>query len=116
MVFPTPSEGDPAFWQPDAQAVATFQQADLILLNGAGYTLWVNRLRPMMQYPASVGEASATTATDQPVTAKPVTATPDETDFGNENTEDAGIVVDLRPASEVEGAHIDADEVNITDS
>ena len=40
VVFPAPSEGDPAFWQPDAQAVATFQQADVILLNGAGYAKW----------------------------------------------------------------------------
>jgi zinc transport system substrate-binding protein len=40
VVFPAPSEGDPAFWQPDSQAVATFQQADVILLNGAGYAKW----------------------------------------------------------------------------
>jgi zinc transport system substrate-binding protein len=42
--FPAPSGGDPAFWSPDADAVAAFQQADLILLNGANYAKWVDRV------------------------------------------------------------------------
>ena len=33
-------DGDPAFWQPDASMIATFQQSDLILLNGADYAKW----------------------------------------------------------------------------
>lgn len=40
-VFPS-MDGDPAFWQPDAQAIQAFQTADLILLNGAAYAKWVN--------------------------------------------------------------------------
>ena len=35
VVFPAPSDVDPAFWQPDRETIRTYQQADLILLNGA---------------------------------------------------------------------------------
>jgi len=41
--FPAPVDEDPAFWSPDADTIATFQAADLILLNGAGYAKWVDR-------------------------------------------------------------------------
>jgi len=44
VVFPVPPGEDPAFWRPDAEAVSGYQQADLILLNGAGYAKWVNRV------------------------------------------------------------------------
>jgi len=40
--FPAPPDVDPAFWKPDADIVAAYQRADLILLNGAGYARWVN--------------------------------------------------------------------------
>lgn len=43
VVFPVPAGIDPAFWQPDADDIASFQQADLILLNGAGYAKWLKR-------------------------------------------------------------------------
>ena len=33
-------EGDPAFWQPTAADLRPFQEADLILLNGASYAKW----------------------------------------------------------------------------
>ncbi len=42
--FPAPSNGDPAFWSPDAVTVGAYQRADLILLNGAGYARWVDRV------------------------------------------------------------------------
>jgi len=42
--FPAPSDVDPAFWSPDPAAIAEYQQADLILLNGAGYAKWVQRV------------------------------------------------------------------------
>ena len=38
--FPAPRDEDPAFWKPDAETVARYQNADLILLNGAGYADW----------------------------------------------------------------------------
>ena len=41
LVFPVPADVDPAFWQPDASDIAGFQQADLILLNGADYAKWL---------------------------------------------------------------------------
>jgi zinc transport system substrate-binding protein len=43
VVFPAPADGDPAFWSPDAQTIAAYQSADLILLNGADYAKWVQR-------------------------------------------------------------------------
>ena len=43
VVFPVPLDVDPAFWEPDVIDVAGLQQADLILLNGAGYSRWVKR-------------------------------------------------------------------------
>jgi zinc transport system substrate-binding protein len=38
--FPVPSGVDPAFWNPEAETVSAFQNADLILLNGAAYAKW----------------------------------------------------------------------------
>jgi ABC-type Zn uptake system ZnuABC Zn-binding protein ZnuA len=40
IVFPIPRQEDPAFWKPDAEAIRQYQQADLILLNGADYEKW----------------------------------------------------------------------------
>ena len=42
--FPAPAGVDPAFWVPNAETVAGYQGADLILLNGAGYAKWVERV------------------------------------------------------------------------
>lgn len=39
--FPMGPEGDPAFWQPDEQAIGQYQAADLILINGATYEKWM---------------------------------------------------------------------------
>jgi zinc transport system substrate-binding protein len=39
--FPGPADVDPAFWTPDAAALAGFQEADVILLNGATYAKWL---------------------------------------------------------------------------
>jgi len=41
--FPAPAEGDPAFWTPDEATVRAYQDADLILLNGATYAKWAAR-------------------------------------------------------------------------
>jgi len=43
VVLPLPPDVDPAFWEPEARDIAGFQQADLILLNGAGYAKWLKR-------------------------------------------------------------------------
>ena len=42
--FRAPADIDPAFWSPAAEAISDFQSADLILLNGAGYARWVDRV------------------------------------------------------------------------
>ncbi len=38
--FPAPADEDPAYWKPGAETIAAYQQADLILLNGASYDKW----------------------------------------------------------------------------
>jgi zinc transport system substrate-binding protein len=42
--FPAPAGIDPAFWEPDRETIAAFQQADLILLNGANYAKWISKV------------------------------------------------------------------------
>ena len=44
VLFPLPEQGDPAEWRPDAETVARFQAADLVLLNGAGYARWTGHV------------------------------------------------------------------------
>jgi zinc transport system substrate-binding protein len=40
--FPIPSGVDPRFWAPDATIVTRYQEADLILIDGAGYAAWID--------------------------------------------------------------------------
>lgn len=42
--FLAPKDEDPAFWQPDEAAIAAFQGADLILMNGATYSKWADKV------------------------------------------------------------------------
>jgi zinc transport system substrate-binding protein len=42
--FPAPGDVDPAFWEPDVDTILEYQQADLVLLNGANYARWVARV------------------------------------------------------------------------
>jgi zinc transport system substrate-binding protein len=42
--FPVPPGEDPAFWEPDIPTVLEYQQADLVLLNGANYAAWVAKV------------------------------------------------------------------------
>ena len=42
--FPAPPDVDPAYWIPDTHAIGGYQQSDLILLNGAGYAKWVQKV------------------------------------------------------------------------
>lgn len=44
VVFPIPANVDPSFWSPEPEGVLAFQAADLILLNGATYSKWLNRV------------------------------------------------------------------------
>ena len=44
VFFPAPADVDPAYWSPDAETVAAYQTADLVLLNGAGYAGWIARV------------------------------------------------------------------------
>jgi zinc transport system substrate-binding protein len=37
-------DGDPAFWNPSPDEIVEYQNADLILLNGAGYAKWVPKV------------------------------------------------------------------------
>lgn len=44
VVFPVPKDEDPSFWRPSVADITTIQSADLILLNGAGFAAWVDRV------------------------------------------------------------------------
>lgn len=43
VVFPAPADVDPAFWMPNRKTIGDYQQADLIVLNGAAYAGWVSK-------------------------------------------------------------------------
>jgi zinc transport system substrate-binding protein len=42
--FPAPADEDPVFWQPDDATIAAYQAADLILMNGATYSKWAEKV------------------------------------------------------------------------
>jgi len=44
VIFPAPPTVDPAYWTPDAKKISEYQHANLILLNGANYAKWVNKV------------------------------------------------------------------------
>jgi zinc transport system substrate-binding protein len=44
VVFPAPADVDPAYWMPDRKTIASYQKADLILLNGAHYAKWTGKV------------------------------------------------------------------------
>jgi len=43
-VYPIPSDVDPAYWEPKAEDIILYQESDLIILNGAGYAKWVDKV------------------------------------------------------------------------
>ena len=43
-LLPVSPDGDPAYWKPDEAGIAVFQKADVILLNGAGYAKWIEKV------------------------------------------------------------------------
>jgi zinc transport system substrate-binding protein len=59
-VFPAPPGIDPAAWSPEPEQAAAYQDADLILRNGAGYARWVDRTslprRKLIDTSASIGD------------------------------------------------------------
>ena len=44
VVFPAPAGIDPVYWIPDIPSIIAYQQADLILINGANYAKWVDKV------------------------------------------------------------------------
>ncbi|MCV6592401.1 MAG: metal ABC transporter substrate-binding protein [Silicimonas sp.] len=42
--FPVPDGVDPSFWRPTIADISRIQGADLILLNGAGFATWIDRV------------------------------------------------------------------------
>jgi zinc transport system substrate-binding protein len=44
VLFPAPKDEDPAFWQPEEATITAYQQADLILMNGATYSKWADKV------------------------------------------------------------------------
>ena len=44
VALPVPAGEDPVYWSPGIEDIGAFQQANLILLNGAGYAKWVSKV------------------------------------------------------------------------
>jgi zinc transport system substrate-binding protein len=44
VVCPVPEDEDAIFWMPDGTAIQAYQKADLIILNGAGFAKWVQKV------------------------------------------------------------------------
>ncbi len=44
VTFPVPRDVDPSFWRPSIADISAVQAADLIVLNGAGFATWVDRV------------------------------------------------------------------------
>jgi zinc transport system substrate-binding protein len=44
VTLPVPADEDPVYWTPGVADIGAYQQADLILLNGAGYAKWVGKV------------------------------------------------------------------------
>ena len=44
VVCPLPDGEDPIFWLPDAETIRAYQQADLIVVNDAGFEKWVDKV------------------------------------------------------------------------
>ncbi len=44
VAFPAPGDEDPAFWQPGDAEIAKFQNADVLLMNGATYSKWAEKV------------------------------------------------------------------------
>jgi zinc transport system substrate-binding protein len=43
VTYPGPANEDPAYWVPTTEIAQEYQQADLVLLNGAGYAQWLDK-------------------------------------------------------------------------
>lgn len=43
VTYPGPANEDPAYWVPSTEIAQQYQQADLVLLNGAGYAQWLDK-------------------------------------------------------------------------
>jgi len=44
VVYPVQGDIDPAYWEPEPQQVELYQNADLIILNGADYAKWIDKV------------------------------------------------------------------------
>ncbi|MEM9473777.1 MAG: metal ABC transporter substrate-binding protein [Pseudomonadota bacterium] len=44
VVYPVPAGVDPSFWRPSIADISAVQSADLILLSGAGFATWIDRV------------------------------------------------------------------------
>ncbi|MEL7117457.1 MAG: metal ABC transporter substrate-binding protein [Pseudomonadota bacterium] len=44
VTFPVPDGTDPSFWRPSISDISAIQSADLVLLNGAAFATWVDRV------------------------------------------------------------------------
>lgn len=44
VVCPLPDDADPVFWTPPREVLGEMQQADMIVINGAGFEKWISKI------------------------------------------------------------------------
>ncbi|MFT4638622.1 MAG: zinc transport system substrate-binding protein [Verrucomicrobiales bacterium] len=44
VICPLPDSADPIYWMPEASAIQQYQSADLILINGANFEQWIDKV------------------------------------------------------------------------
>jgi len=44
VIFPVPGDIDPAFFEPTGEQVSSYQSAEIIFINGAGYESWIDKV------------------------------------------------------------------------
>jgi zinc transport system substrate-binding protein len=44
VTYPVPADIDPAQWRPGVEEIQAMQQADMVVLNGAGYSAWLDKV------------------------------------------------------------------------
>lgn len=82
VVFPVPKGTDPSFWRPSIADISQIQSADLIVLNGAGFAAWIDRV----SLPRARLVDSSAAIKDQFITTQSITHSHGE---GGEHSHDA---------------------------
>ena len=105
VVFPVPQDVDPSFWRPSVSDITMIQSADLILLNGAGFATWIDRV----SLPRSKLVNTTSAIEDQFIITKSITHS--HGDGGEHSHEGLASYVWLDPLLAIAQAEVVADAI-----